>query len=864
MFQKKYRQIIIAVSLFFLLVVSVLGLNVYISFQLEASAERVNIAGRQRMLSQRIAKTVESGVNAVLSGQTKNTFLGELESSAKLFDTTLTGFAQGGEVQSTLGQEIYLNAAGNDAGRDAVGNGQQYWLPFKNYIDVILDNANPGNNVAGTADVLSKAELQLGENNKVLLGLMNELTSQAQLEKNTELVNIVGRQRMLSQRVTKALFELDERFSSASDYKQELGELISSTRLFDQTLAALGSGGEVIDTRNNVVQIQPMSSELSRTLIAQANELWQPIAESLADLAKRLNSPEIANQLVTISQARNYSAETANKILTEMNLLTSAVEQEGSSSAAFLRAVQAITVAAALLLFAYIMYQFLVQVRRSDAAADAARKETRKILETVDQGLFLIGEDKVLGDQYSAQMEEIFAENNISGRSFSDFLRNIVSDKDLATANSYFRLMFDKRKKQRLLGDLNPLKQVAVQVPDKNDGFIDKYLKFSFRRVETETGEIDQVLGNVSDISREVKLAQELEAAEKRNSQQLEILSTVLSTNIDLVPLFSENTEQSLDDINAELRKNASSRAEYIDKANHIFAKIHAIKGESSALGLEWITEECQLFENKISALTRSDVITGKDFLDLTVSLENMIDYNRSLKELLEHLSSVGLAGKDITLASTDSRVDWGHLHDFADEVAERNGKKVELILMGLNDTPMNGSFVQTINMVATQMIRNAVSHGIETPERRVAINKTQRGRLTMSLAHYRNGGYQLTFADDGAGLDLDALVNKAEEHGIVSEDQVSTLSQAAKTALMFHPQLSSADSADQDKGQGIGLYAVKERIAELGGSISIGHSPGSGVRFTIKLPETCNQVEAEALTSPPVLLSEVGVEQVV
>ena len=844
---KKYQSIIVAVIAFLILVVSILGINVYISYQLEANSERVNLAGRQRMLSQQIAKSIESGMNAVLIGNDSAGYFEELKASAELFDSTLTAFDKGGTTQSTVGKPITIKAIEDQKGKQAVKSGQEIWQNLRAYIYLFSNNISGIKPVSKAAITLATAGKLSKENNNKLLAIMKTLTTEANRSKRVELVNIVGRQKTLSQQISKSIFEVQESFIRLQGSSASLQELFYSAQVFDQTLIALKEGGETIDTLGETVFVNPMESKFSKSLLYDAQIIWNPIKNIIEEMEQKFDSVVLDGRLKDIKEAREFASNSTSDLLFEMNRLTNSVETEGNKNAESLRLVQVIGVIVSLIVFTFIMQRFFNQVSKSDSIAEEARQETNKILETVDQGLFLMGNDYVIGDQYSTQMTDMFGDSNIAGRNFSDFLRNRVSEKDLNTAQGYFGLLFDKSKKQRLLGVLNPLKEIAVQVPNGHAGFDDKFLKFGFRRVESESGEINRLLGTVSDITKEVMLKRDLEASEKRNSQQFEVLSSVLNSNLDMMPLFVKNYTKALNEINDELKSKAKLDSEFRKIANTIFTKIHSIKGESAALDLSLITEECHAFEGKINTILANESISGKDFLGLTISLEHMIDYSQSLKELLGHLSSIGLGEKNESQSKIqDNRINWDHLYEYVDTLAQRNGKKVELTMVGLNDNQMSESFVNAINMISTQMIRNSVAHGIETLKQRKAKNKSHTGKIAISLVRFRDGGYQLTYFDDGAGVDIDTLETKAVKAGVIKESDLESLNQSKKLVLMFHPKLSSVDEADIDKGQGVGLYAVKQKISELGGSIGITNNTNIGVRFTIKFPEDCNIIPIE------------------
>lgn len=131
----KYKGIIVSVALFLLLDASVLLMNFYISFEISEDAVGVNIAGRQRMLSQR---TMKSLLDTQVSIAQPERPITELRKTAALFDQTLHAFANGGETPGANGKPAQLNKISSDASIAAVSAGQNLWSPYKAYIDSLL------------------------------------------------------------------------------------------------------------------------------------------------------------------------------------------------------------------------------------------------------------------------------------------------------------------------------------------------------------------------------------------------------------------------------------------------------------------------------------------------------------------------------------------------------------------------------------------------------------------------------------------------------------------------------------------------------------------------------------------------------
>jgi two-component system chemotaxis sensor kinase CheA len=133
-------------------------------------------------------------------------------------------------------------------------------------------------------------------------------------------------------------------------------------------------------------------------------------------------------------------------------------------------------------------------------------------------------------------------------------------------------------------------------------------------------------------------------------------------------------------------------------------------------------------------------------------------------------------------------------------------------------------------------MVRNAVDHGIETPEQRVAAGKPAAGVLTLSASH-KGGSIIVELSDDGAGLDRDRILRKALEKGLV--DNAQGMSDAEVFQLIFAPGFSTAAEVTEVSGRGVGMDVVKRNIEGMRGRVLIESTPGQGTTFRLVLPLT-------------------------
>jgi two-component system chemotaxis sensor kinase CheA len=168
-------------------------------------------------------------------------------------------------------------------------------------------------------------------------------------------------------------------------------------------------------------------------------------------------------------------------------------------------------------------------------------------------------------------------------------------------------------------------------------------------------------------------------------------------------------------------------------------------------------------------------------------------------------------------------------------EIADMTGKQVRLVTEGEN-TEVDKTVIDKLAEPLTHMIRNAVDHGLETPEKRTAAGKNSEGVLRLSAKH-RSGRIVIEIADDGAGINRERVRNKAIENGLITAD--TNLSDEEIDNLIFHPGFSTAEKLSDISGRGVGMDVVKRSIQSLGGRISITSKPGHGSVFTMSLPLT-------------------------
>src|ERR1039457_1864233 len=170
-------------------------------------------------------------------------------------------------------------------------------------------------------------------------------------------------------------------------------------------------------------------------------------------------------------------------------------------------------------------------------------------------------------------------------------------------------------------------------------------------------------------------------------------------------------------------------------------------------------------------------------------------------------------------------------------DLARDLGKDAQLKLEG-GEVEIDKTILEGLSDPLTHRVRNSVDHGIEPPAERVAAGKPALGTVTLKASH-QAGQVVIEISDDGKGLAAEKIAASSVSKGLVTREQVQSMSDREKMALVFLPGVSTAEKVSAVSGRGVGMDVVKTNLDRLGGKIEIDSAPGQGSRFRIKLPRT-------------------------
>lgn len=686
--------------------------------------------------------------------------------------------------------------------------------------------------------------------------------SSYRLDEKAVAMSLAGRQRALLQRIPLTLLLLREARAKAADVTGNQVDLLTTVEQFEETLNAFDRGGEV-RSEGRPVRVGPLPPGEARDLLAQATFVWGPYRDRLLPVARQRGG--LTDE--QINTAQTASRENNLVIFGLMSDLTARIEENARRETVRLRRYQTIAGIGALVAFGLLLFVFMARARQSERALDAfadqlqlsndqlqasatvlagAKQESDLILTTVHQGLLLLDPTFLIGRQYSDELRRLFRSDDLAGRDFRELLRPLVNEGMFQATCDYLELLFNPAKKERPLARINPLGRIELTFSEPT-GLTERIYEFGFRRI-LDGERIIRLLVSVRDVTPEVRLEQRQRAEEARKERQLELLLNILHLDPAALEDFLGHARRELTRVNNAFRLESAvhqgtpmptpapvTEASLRERLHDILAAVHNVKGNAALLALGPFERAAHEFEDEIRALLARPELTNTALLEVEDRLE---EFRASLDE------GNDLAGRLRAFARSDAGdpiVD--SLTSFVQATALKHGRQVRIEAQDFRAADIPPEHRLLVHDILIQLARNAVVHGIEDPRERVAAGKSPIGLLRISgrLDEKNSAGrrkYRLQVEDDGAGIDVPRVRERAVALGLVTPAAAERLGAEEVQAFVFEPGFSTATVETTHSGHGAGLNFVRRRvIGELNGGLALHSEPGRSLRLSIVLP---------------------------
>jgi len=698
----------------------------------------------------------------------------------------------------------------------------------------------------------------------LLIGLVNSFI-EARSAQMLGAINLAGRQSMLVERMTKDLVEMRAAIAANQSPKVEQAELFEATTLFDLTERAFASGGQTRYLSGRVITVDRLELPAEQHLLDRSNQIWVLLH---ARIARSLNDIHDAPAL---DEAVRTALGVSPQMATFMDELSADMARNASVGTAGWSNLRNVLVGLAVLTFLIVVFILFARVssaqkqlaiyadsliKRNNEVEDGARQLAEAkagadlIMDTVNQGLFLIDAKYKINGQYSRELEQIFRLPDLAGYNLLNILQRLLTERMFNTSRDFLALLFDKGKKERTVLKVNPLAEMEVNFADPEGGFLSKYLSFSFRRL-MENGEITRVFVAVSDITERVQLERQLRESEQRKERQFEFLLGVLHVEPVQLDDFLKTAREQITIMNDTLRAQDFALAgmgqmELLrQRLDVVYRSVHNVKGNAAMLKLQHFQKFCDEFETKIMDLKNRSALGGDDFLSVVIAQSELRQDLDELQELRDKFVGLGRMSSVMSGFTTPGQADGGGddlisaITSLAVQIGQKHGKEVRVDAAGFTTGDLPDDKRRLVKDVLIQLARNSMMHGIEESRLREALGKARVGTITIrALPVTTAQTFGFSFRDDGRGLDPARIRERAVERGLITPSAAATLSDGEIVGLIFQPGFSTAEVMTLDSGRGVGMNVVKEAIVDkCGGEIDLNSEPGAFTEFSFVFP---------------------------
>ncbi len=421
----------------------------------------------------------------------------------------------------------------------------------------------------------------------------------------------------------------------------------------------------------------------------------------------------------------------------------------------------------------------------------------------------------------------------------ASFLSYERAPEDLATMHEIFRYFHNVKGSSKTVG-LNDLSHFAHQAEN---------LLSKLRSGEmTSTPDMNDALLKTSDLMRayaeSVRSGTEDASALTAHARTLSsFLEGAVSKPIETPPALAElpadpNLDQTPEDFNTQIEtqgfgmfeENLTPQAKQEKAAETQEHKVStqpkkAVTDEQIKIPLSRIDSLLDLFGEQVILQSALDTAVNLPEIDF----ENLKKNVAALKKITQDLQHTMVSLRMVSLGTLFARMDRA-----IRDVAKQTGKKVDFIKMG-QEAELDKTIVDALVDPLTHMVRNAVDHGIESPDKRTQLEKPEMGSIRLTAAR-AGGSFEIILEDDGAGLSRSKLIAKAQKQGLLTGDG-SQLTDAQVYDFIFEGGFSTVEKATDISGRGVGMDVVRQQLRLLKGVCLIESKEGVGTRFIIRLP---------------------------
>ena len=491
-------------------------------------------------------------------------------------------------------------------------------------------------------------------------------------------------------------------------------------------------------------------------------------------------------------------------------------------------------------------------IRISDKQQEELNHKSQKVkslLDNADQGFLSFSSDFLIDDEYSRECVKLLGES-LGGKNIADVLYPDKCEKNL-----FFKDTLENARNEQS----EMIREIMLSLLPSELLLNRRAIKIEYKILSDH-----KFMLILTNITKEKILERKIQ----REQNILKMIVAIVSDP----PLFYDLKDDYL--AYAENRSSLiNNKLSFAINLSGIYRDIHTFKGNFSQLRMQGCVKELHALETTLSNLKNNGLYTNDDLLQILQQakmdlwLEDDLEIIRKIlgesffdkqhKLVVDDAFMFNIEEKITQLLHSDNQ----HVTTYENILSEINKAKGVTINKALAGYPKlcldiakdlgkniyefkvsgGGDILMPLHFkpffkALVHLFRNAIDHGIETIDTRLAAGKSELGTITCHVEDHSQY-IKIIIADDGAGIDIAVLKQKALDAKIFSEQQLAAMSRKEVLGLIFHEGLSTSSDVSELSGRGIGMSTVKAEIEKLSGKIEVASTPGNGTTISLKIP---------------------------
>ncbi len=486
--------------------------------------------------------------------------------------------------------------------------------------------------------------------------------------------------------------------------------------------------------------------------------------------------------------------------------------------------------------------------------------ELQVIMDHINNALCIIDRESHI-IAINNQVNILFGKREYTGTSLFSNIFYILEEKEKTEWKEFIEVAFaNVSATDSMLATIAPFERF-MYVHTSEDGMTrHKTIAVSGTRIFNTDGSVRNLMFIFNDRSEEIYLEDEIKRQEKEFNDEYGTLVALLNNDREIVNNFLSTIDEVMEDIAEKLRMLKQNETNE-DILQNILSIVHTLKGETFSLGFEEIAYLLKDFESFIKELI-TEPLNLENNLQLIgdfEKLKNETNKFNKIKQKMVTFIGESTPGKpkmeksaqlskytSVVQASSDATTNTPgkktiallkkELALISTTTANELSKKVTLTIISTVDAIPEVEY-KLVKDALIHMIRNSISHGIESPDRRRERNKPETGTITIKM-DIVDGNLTVHYTDDGAGFDLTKIKEAAIAKNLITEQQALTLDDFNIIKLIFNAGFSTSSETDMVSGVGVGMSVIKDNIMnKLNGKLGIKNKPGNGIYIKMSFP---------------------------